>query len=250
MQIRQRAAEARVVITNHHLLISDLRLRTIGGVALPDTELIVCDEAHHIEDVATSIFETTVTDYTVPSLLLRRLVREHTPTSKLEELAAQNRAFFDRVMAQMDQQSVKLTGDWEEGIRLGRSVRDLAESLARLNPYDDDPDMEEENTRFGLAVQAVRRAGEDLLTVSRSNKDDQTGALCRASAAAPRQPRPARHARSRPPSRWANTCLAKTRSSAPRPRSPQAGTFVSFKARCGLDGQPQPPEELIGEPGL
>jgi ATP-dependent DNA helicase DinG len=102
MQIRQRAADARVVITNHHLLISDLRLRTIGGVALPDTELIICDEAHHIEQVATSIFETTVTDYSVPSLLLRRLVREHTPTSKLEELAAQNRAFFDRIMAQMD----------------------------------------------------------------------------------------------------------------------------------------------------
>ena len=62
--------------------------------------------------------------------------------------------------AQMDQQSIKLTGDWQEGIRLGMSVRDLAESLARLNPYNDDPDMEEENTRFGLAVQAVRRAGE------------------------------------------------------------------------------------------
>ena len=73
MRVRQRAAEARVVITNHHLLITDLQLRAIGGVSLPDTDLIVCDEAHQLEDVATSIFETTVTDYTVTSLMLRRM---------------------------------------------------------------------------------------------------------------------------------------------------------------------------------
>jgi ATP-dependent DNA helicase DinG len=245
MQIRQRAAEARVVITNHHLLISDLRLRTIGGVALPDTELIVCDEAHHIEQVATSIFETTVTDYTVPSLLLRRLVREHTPVSKLEDLAAQNRAFFDRIMAHMDQQSFKLTGDWQEGIRLGRSVRELAESLARLNPYNDDPDMEEENTRFGLAVQAVRRAGEDLLTVSQSNHDDK-------------QVRYAEQARQR----HVNVILHATPISAAEPLGEHlfgkntvictsatlstGGNFGLFKSRCGLDGQTQAPGELIG----
>jgi len=173
MKVRQRAAEARVVITNHHLLITDLQLRAIGGVSLPDTDLIVCDEAHQLEDVATSIFETTVTDYTVTGLLLRRLVREHAPQSKLEELATQNRAFFEGVRASMDEPTVKLEGDWEEGIRLGHSVRELAETLARLDPYGNDPDQEEENTRFGLALQAIRSAGDHILAVSRSNKDGE-----------------------------------------------------------------------------
>jgi ATP-dependent DNA helicase DinG len=247
MQIRQRAAEARVVITNHHLLVSDLRLRAIGGVSLPDTEIIVCDEAHHIEDVATSIFETTVTDYAVPSLLLRRLVREHTTTSKLDELAAQNRAFFDRVLALMDQPTAKLEGDWEEGKRLGQSVRNLAESLARLNPYGDDPDMEEENTRFGLAVQAIRRASESILEVSKSNRDGEVV-------------RYAEQARQR----HVNLVLHATPISAAKPLGEHlfakntvictsatlatGGTFDLFKARCGLTGHPKPPIELIGDP--
>jgi ATP-dependent DNA helicase DinG len=124
-------------------------------------------------------------------------------------------------------------------------VRDLAESLARLNPYNDDPDMEEENTRFGLAVQAVRRAGEDLLTVSRSSKDDE-------------QVRYAERARQR----HVNVILHATPISAAEPLGEHlfgkntvictsatlatGGNFDLFKSRCGLDTQPQAPGELIG----
>lgn len=251
MQIRQRAAEAQVVITNHHLLISDLQLRAIGGVSLPDTELVVCDEAHHLEDVATSIFETTVTDYTVTSLLSRRIVREHTPESKLNELAAQNRLFFDAIRALMDQPTrmqnpVKLEGDWEEGIRLGRSVRDLAESLARLNPFGDDPDADaasmEENTRFGLAVQAVRKAGESIQEVSKSNRD---GDVVRFAEQA-RQRHVSLILHATPISAAESLgkhlfgghtviCTSATLST--------GGTFDLFKARCGITSKPI---ELIG----
>ena len=242
MQIRQRAAEAQVVITNHHLLISDLQLRAIGGVSLPDTEIVVCDEAHHLEDVATSIFETTVTDYTVTSLLLRRMVREHTPQSKLDELAAQNRLFFDGIRALMDHTTVKLEGDWEEGIRLGRNVRDLAESLARLNPYDQDSDMEEENTRFGLAVQAIRKAGESIQEVSKSNHDEDVVRF----AEQARQRHVSLILHATPISAAASLgehlfghhtviCTSATLST--------GGTYDLFKARCGISNQPL---ELIG----
>jgi ATP-dependent DNA helicase DinG len=243
MQIRQRAAEARVVITNHHLLISDLQLRAIGGVSLPDTEIVICDEAHHLEDVATSIFETTVTDYTVTSLLLRRMVREHTPESKLDELAAQNRLFFDGIHALMDQPTVKLEGDWEEGIRLGRNVRDLAESMARLNPYGQDPDMEEENTRFGLAVQAIRKAGESIQEVSKSNRD---GDVVRFAEQA-RQRHVSLILHATPISaaeslgehlfgKHTVICTSATLAT--------GGTFELFKSRCGIADKPL---ELIGD---
>jgi ATP-dependent DNA helicase DinG len=173
MKVRQEAAEARVVITNHHLLISDLRLRSIGGVSLPDSEVLICDEAHQIESVASSIFETTVTDYAVPALLLRKLLREHVPANKLDKLAEENRLFFENVRASMPEQTARLEGDWEDGIRLSRTLRDVAETLARANPYQNDDDMEEENIRFGLAVQAVRVAGDAIKEVSRSAKDGE-----------------------------------------------------------------------------
>ena len=244
MQVRQRAAEARIVITNHHLLISDLQLRAIGGVSLPDTDLIVCDEAHQIEEVATSIFETTVTDYTVPRLLSRGLIREYTPANKLDDLAAQNRSFFEGVRSFMQEPVVKLSGDWEEGIRLGHSVRDLAESLAELDPYGNDPDAQEENTTFGLALQAIRAAGDKIIKVSKSSSDGEIVRYVEQARqrhvslimhATPISAAEAlgKHLFSK------NTviCTSGTLST--------GGTFELFRARCGIE---QPPLELIGEP--
>lgn len=244
MNVRQRAGEAQVIITNHHLLITDLQLRTIGGLSLPDTDLVVCDEAHQLEDVATSIFETTFTDYTVPSLLQRRLVRQHAPSDKLDDLAAQNRALFERIHAQMDESVAKLQGDWEEGIRLGRTLRDLAESMAKANPFGDDPDQEEENTRFGLALQAIRTAGDHVTKVSRSTKDGEVVRY----AEQVRQRRVGLILHATPISAaeplgkylfGENTVICTSATLA------TAGDFALFKSRCGIT---QPPLELIGEP--
>jgi ATP-dependent DNA helicase DinG len=179
----------------------------------------------------------------VTSLLLRRMVREHTPESKLDELAAQNRVFFDGIRALMDQPTVKLEGDWEEGIRLGRNVRDLAESLARLNPYGQDPDMEEENTRFGLAVQAVRKAGESIQEVSKSNRD---GDVVRFAEQA-RQRHVSLILHATPISaaeslgehlfgKHTVICTSATLAT--------GGTFDLFKSRCGIADKPL---ELIGD---
>jgi ATP-dependent DNA helicase DinG len=244
MQVRQRAADAQVVITNHHLLITDLRLRAMGGVALPDTDLIICDEAHHIEDIATSIFETTVTDYTVTSLLLRRLVREHTPARKLEELAAQNRLFFEGVRAFMEEPTAKLTGDWEEGIRLGRGVRELAESLAKLNPYGEDPDMEEENIRFGLAVQAIRSASDAIRAVSKSNRDGEVVRF--AEQARQRHVSLILHATPISAAESLGKYLFDPNTVICTSATLSAGnSFELYKSRCGIQDKPL---ELIGKP--
>ena len=56
-QARRRAAEADVVVVNHHLLASDLAVRLasdnwIEAAVLPPYRRLVIDEAHHLEDVA------------------------------------------------------------------------------------------------------------------------------------------------------------------------------------------------------
>jgi ATP-dependent DNA helicase DinG len=55
--MRERAAEADLVIVNHHLLCADaaVREREFGEV-IPDCDLAVIDEAHQLEDVATQYF--------------------------------------------------------------------------------------------------------------------------------------------------------------------------------------------------
>jgi ATP-dependent DNA helicase DinG len=68
-QMHQRAAEADLVIVNHHLFFADLALRqTRYATLLPDYAAVVFDEAHDIEDVATRYFGLQVSTYRVEEL--------------------------------------------------------------------------------------------------------------------------------------------------------------------------------------
>ena len=63
-RLRKRAAQARVLIVNHHLFFSDLALRRFGfAEVLPRYESVIFDEAHHIEDVATRYFGVSFSQY-------------------------------------------------------------------------------------------------------------------------------------------------------------------------------------------
>ena len=59
---RRRAAEAQLVIVNHHLYFADLALRaqSPGARILPEHDVVIFDEAHQVEDVATEHFGVAV----------------------------------------------------------------------------------------------------------------------------------------------------------------------------------------------
>ena len=61
-QMRRQAAQAQVVVVNHHLFLADLALRCRWPEAqvLPPYEVAIFDEAHQIEDVATEVFGVQV----------------------------------------------------------------------------------------------------------------------------------------------------------------------------------------------
>jgi ATP-dependent DNA helicase DinG len=73
---RRRAAEADVVVVNHHLLASDLAVRIASdnwqeAAVLPPYRRLVLDEAHHLEDVAAQHLGTSVSMLGVQRLLGR-----------------------------------------------------------------------------------------------------------------------------------------------------------------------------------
>ena len=62
VEARRRAAEADVVVVNHHLLFADMTLKEHGfAELLPRADTLVIDEAHQIPDVATRFFGVEVT---------------------------------------------------------------------------------------------------------------------------------------------------------------------------------------------
>jgi len=67
---RALAAQADVLLVNHHLFFADLAMRTsrAGVEILPDHDVVIFDEAHALEDVATEYFGLQVSSYRVQEL--------------------------------------------------------------------------------------------------------------------------------------------------------------------------------------
>jgi ATP-dependent DNA helicase DinG len=76
LKARRDAASARIIVTNHHLLFSDLALRMAGSgfddpAVLPPFRRIIFDEAHNIERAATSFFSRSLSRPAVLKLVGR-----------------------------------------------------------------------------------------------------------------------------------------------------------------------------------
>lgn len=68
---RANAERAQVVVVNHHLFFADLAMRDTGAAILPPYDVVIFDEAHQIEDVATLFFGVQV-----GTARMERLVRD------------------------------------------------------------------------------------------------------------------------------------------------------------------------------
>jgi ATP-dependent DNA helicase DinG len=105
-KVRQQALASDIVIVNHHLFFADLSLRQ-GDFAsiLPDYSILVFDEAHELEDVATQYFGVTISNYRFEELIrdAEHALREEAVASdylngQLAKLAERSREFFARFL--------------------------------------------------------------------------------------------------------------------------------------------------------
>jgi ATP-dependent DNA helicase DinG len=68
-RMRARAAEADIVIVNHHLLCADASVRQGPyGEVIPECDTLIVDEAHQLEDVVTNYFGAAVSTYRVEEI--------------------------------------------------------------------------------------------------------------------------------------------------------------------------------------
>jgi len=74
---RRRVMHAQILVVNHALLFSDLALRRQGAALLPDYDVLILDEAHTIEAVASEHLGLSVSSGQV-DYALSRLYNDHT----------------------------------------------------------------------------------------------------------------------------------------------------------------------------
>jgi ATP-dependent DNA helicase DinG len=147
-KMRNRAAQAQVVITNHHLLLNALELGMAGERLLPPSSVYVVDEAHGLEQTATAVFETMVTDYTVEQLLARTIFKQLVDKGTLdedalEELRFQNTLAFQEVKLKSSENSFLIEGELEEIRKLGSRLSELAKAIKENNPFGEPAEGEE-----------------------------------------------------------------------------------------------------------
>ena len=183
---RQRAGEARVVVTNHALVFTDAKMRQHRGAndaaLLPDAPLIVLDEAHTVEDVATSAFAAEIDAERPARILNMRRIRDalanrhvRTFTAVLEASTAAFRA-LDRSVGPGRS---PLTEALPAGLRLAQAARELHDAASEVS----DPGERGwiERRLFELAMDAQRVFGvEDADWVHYVDRDSQRGLVARA----------------------------------------------------------------------
>ncbi len=152
--MRDSAAEAQIIITNHHLLLNALELGFAGERILPPASVYVIDEAHQLEQTATAVYETNVTDYTVEQLLARTVFRDNLSEEELDSLRMFNTLAFQEVSNLSRDNSFRLEVELEQMRRLGNALRDLHQRMKQRNPYADNQPSAKmvESEKRGAAV--------------------------------------------------------------------------------------------------
>ena len=99
-ELRRKAGSAQLVIVNHHLFFSDLVLRKHGhGEVLPRYEGVIFDEAHHLENIASTFFGKSFSQYQVVDLAgdIERQAQADLPPSPADAMTQSARGLKERV---------------------------------------------------------------------------------------------------------------------------------------------------------
>jgi ATP-dependent DNA helicase DinG len=156
-QARARAAQADVLLVNHHLFFADLAMRTsrAGVEILPDHDVVVFDEAHALEEVATDYFGLQVSSFRVEELsrdALRAVADRPDLASMMKSATSELRRAGDRYF-QAVAEALRGQG--------GRPGAARAPAPGRT-PYRRSRPEPEEGVRAGVTPELLAGAGHHL----------------------------------------------------------------------------------------
>jgi ATP-dependent DNA helicase DinG len=129
---RRKAAQADVIVVNHHLLLSDIAVRRItqnwdDAAVLPPYTRIILDEGHHLEDAAGAHLGSTITRRGLDRLFSRL---ERRGKGLLPTLIARLTGRNDLVsVASLDLVEARLTNSTRAGREKSMMVFDLLDEL-------------------------------------------------------------------------------------------------------------------------
>ncbi len=161
-KMREQAENAEVIVVNHSLLLLDIAM---DGFLLPERDVIIIDEAHHLEEEATRAFTIVVTPGRIASLLAQRRLREHASQQAQEAVQEADGHTWPALERQVSLDAKgrqPLLQPIEEGLHLASTLDELANSLQRRRPNNLDS---KEDQLYEKLVKRARNLALDVRSV-------------------------------------------------------------------------------------
>lgn len=87
VKARERAMDADLVVVNHHLFFADLALKDVGfGQLMPESELVIFDEAHQVPDIACDYFGESLSSRQIQELCRDIIVEYRSKLTDMQQL--------------------------------------------------------------------------------------------------------------------------------------------------------------------
>lgn len=169
-RMKARAGLANVIVVNHTLLLLDAFLE---GNLLPERDVIVIDEAHHLEDEATRAFTTTISQGQVSTLLAQHLLKDHTPPSLQDETKDLMIRAWDQLVRVADpgyKGRANLKEPLQEGLNLASMVSKLADALRTGRPKQM---TEKDEQLYDKLISRAQNLAEGIRTVFAVNHPEK-----------------------------------------------------------------------------
>ncbi|MBI4495719.1 MAG: ATP-dependent DNA helicase [Deltaproteobacteria bacterium] len=154
-RMRQEAAGSDLIIVNHHLFFADLAVRKGGyGEVLPRYEAVIFDEAHQLEEVATSYLGLTVSNFRFEELArdMRREAASKPP---------------DRLLAKGSEELLEIQERFFQFFRRGDSRRRLRPKMLPPPVREQASRLLEKLTWLAAHIGAGREPSEELRALGR-----------------------------------------------------------------------------------
>ena len=131
---REKARKAKILVVNHHLLLADLVLKEDGfGELLPDTDVFIVDEAHHLSKVAYQFYGDSISSRQISDLCREVELEYRTQVTDSRDLLLDSQRLakeakeFRLALPEFD-----MKADWLPQRKMEQALDSLSEKVNKL----------------------------------------------------------------------------------------------------------------------
>jgi Rad3-related DNA helicase len=167
----QLAEDSRIIVCNHALLLADLSLRDRGARVLPDRDVIILDEAHHLEEAAVGALSVQLGPAEITDLLDHALVKRHVDAGLLERAAKAGRRLSDEIRQVCGPFQRVVLEPLSSGEHFADLVAEMAESMSRANPFSN-TERTKDARRYAMTLEWLAELASTTRLIARRQDQD------------------------------------------------------------------------------